>query len=331
MRIELSDSGMEEEQAAHASRLRKLWSTHAPLLREAHNLRGGIIWKKARGHEYLYRYFQDPLTGTKAFSGLGRRSPESEAEYVRYLSRREEVQGLLAQSMSRIENAGRIARALRFARFPSVPAEVVHGLWLEGLMDDRLRLMGATAMFAYELEAEILTPPALVRGESLRLLVQGVIDDRLADLATRLVTSSDRAFFEVRRDRDHLVFDGGRGGRIELHSTAALEAYLRDRGLNEDRIDLVMDAMALPAWRGVAVARDARVVPLHAVDPRALTLLNLAAAATEPDQARADLLAKRAGFIAGDVLAGLRMDLGPHQAEAFMELDADQYLRGPRA
>ncbi|MEJ1934839.1 hypothetical protein WDZ92_31955, partial [Nostoc sp. NIES-2111] len=144
---------MDEEQSEHAQRVRELWADRAPLLRLQHELRGGIIWKRARGHEYLYRYRQDTLTGSKVFEGRGRRSPETEAEHAEYLRRRDRVQEHLTRTDSTVETAGRIARAFRLARFPATPAQVVHSLWLEGLLDDRCRMMGATALFGYELEA----------------------------------------------------------------------------------------------------------------------------------------------------------------------------------
>ncbi|MEH3119788.1 MAG: hypothetical protein PGN25_19950 [Methylorubrum populi] len=322
MRIELSDNGMDEEQAAHAGRVRELWTSHAPLLREAHDLRGGIIWKKARGHEYLYRYFQDPSTGRKAFVGLGRRSPETEAEHARYLSRRDEVQASLAQSAPRLENAGRVARALRLARLPSFAGEIVHGFWREGLMDDRLRVMGSMAMFGYELDAETLAPFPIVRGNSLRFLVQGEMDDLLAEVAATLVTSAGRGFAPSRLG--HLAFDG-QDGSVEFHTAASLATNLRDGDLDEDRIDVVMETMTLPAWQGVAVARNARVVPLVAIDPRACALFALASAATEHDEERAELLAKRARFIGSAVLAKVGVALEPHHADLFAAFEADRH------
>lgn len=325
MRIETGDSGMDEEQAVHAEHVRGLWTSHAPLLREAHDLRGGIIWKKARGHEYLYRYFQEPLTGRKAFVGLGRRSPETEAEHARYLSRRDEVQASLAQSMPRLENAGRVARALRLARLPSFAGEIVHGLWRDGLMDGRLRVMGSMAMFGYELDAETLMPSPLVRGNSLCFLVQGDIDDPLAEVAASLVTSAGRGFTPSRRDHGHLAFDG-QDGSVEFRTVASLATDLRDRDLDEDRIDVVVEAMALPAWQGVAVARNARVVPLVTIDPRAYALLTAAFAATDHDEERADLLAKRVEFIGSAVLAKVGVTFEPHQADLFEAFEADQHL-----
>lgn len=320
---DFDDCQMDGEQAECASRVRELWASHAPLEQEAHALRGGIIWKKARGHDYLFRYFQDPLTGTKRFESKGRRSPDTEAEHARYLARRGRVQDLFAQSSEQVETVGRVARAFRLARFPATPAAVIRGLWLEGCFDEGLRLMGATAMFGYELEGEFLAPSALVRGESLRILASGAIDDRLAAFTTRLVTAADRDFSLVRHDRDHLVYDGGRGGRIELYSIAALSSYLADRGVGRDRVDMVMDAVALPAWRGVAVARDARVLQLNSIDPRAHALLTHATAVTERDGNRAELLARRANLMAWAIRERMGLTFSDSQAEAFSDLVED--------
>lgn len=319
---------MEPDQSDHAERVLGLWQVHAPLLREQHELRGGMAWKRARGHEYLFRYFQDPTTGTKRFESKGRRSPETEAVSADYFSRREKVQGELDRMDRDVEMAGRMAQAFKMARMPATPARIVHGLWLEGLFDDRLRLMGATAIHAYELAAGFLAPPSIFRGESLRILIKDDIDDAVADAVIRLTQDADRAFELVDRDDAHLVLDGGRGGRIEVHVMHSLVGYLMDRGLDPDRFyDLLTAVAEPPAWRGVAVARDARIVPMATLDPRAHAMLTYATALTEPDADRAELLTRRARLIRWVAEERLGLTFTPRQIAAFPDLSEDDVAR----
>lgn len=298
MTDDFDDFLMDRDQAQHAERVLGMWHVHGPLLREQHELRGGMIWKKARGHEYLFRYFQDPDTGTKKFVSQGRRSPETEAAHAAYFARRERVQAQLDRTGGEVERAGRMAQALRMARFPATPARIVQGLWLEGFFDERLMLMGATAILGYELKAGFLAPPSLFRGESLRIMVRDDIDDRLADVVERLTKGADSDFAVVERSEDHLVLDGGRGGRIEVHTMTSLIQYLLDRGLDTDLFyDLLKGVVENPGWQGVAVARDAQAMSVTTIDPRAHAVLTHATAITEPDPDRAELLTRRARLI----------------------------------
>lgn len=312
---------MDRDQAEHAKRLLGLWNTHGPLLREQHELRGGMIWKKARGHEYSFRYFQDAATGTKKFVSQGRRSPETEAEQARYFERRSAVQTKLDGMEREVEMAGRMAQAFKIARMPATPARIVHGLWLEGFFDDRLKLMGATAIHAYELASGFLAPPSLFRGESLRILIRDDIDDDVADAVIRLTQDADRAFELVERDEVRLVMDGGRGGRIEVHVMHSLVGYLMDRGLDPDRFyDLLTAVAEPPAWRGAAVARDARIVPMATLDPRAHAMLTYATALTEKDEVRAELLLARARLIRWVAEERLGLGFTPRQVAVFPDL-----------
>lgn len=321
MADEFDDFLMDRDQAQHAERVLRLWETHGPLLREQHELRGGMVWKKARGHEYSFRYFQDPDTGTKKFESQGRRSPESEAAQAAYFARRERVQAQVDRTAREVEMAGRMAQAFRMARFPATPARIVQGLWLEGYFDDRLMLMGATAILGYELKAGFLAPPSLFRGESLRIMVRDGIDERLGDVVERLTKAADADFAVVERSQDHLVLDGGRGGRIEVHTLTSLIQYLLDRGLDTDLFyDLLTGVAANPGWQGVAVARDARVMTVTTIDPRAHAVLTHATAITEPDPDRAELLTRRARLIRWVAEHRLELAFTPAQVNAFPDL-----------
>ncbi len=320
MFADFDECQMGHEQAQHAQQVEALWASYGPLLREQHDLRGGMIWKKARGHEYLYRYLQDPETGTKRFDGQGRRSPETEATYAAYFARREKVQIRLDDLTRGVDVTGRMARAYKMARFPATAARIIHGLWLEGLMDERLSMMGATALLGYEIAARFVTPPSLVRGESLRILVRDKIDDRLAGVAVRLAQGADGDFSVMERDEDNLVLDGGRGGRIEFHTTSSLLSYLMARELDSDLLTQVLMAVTMPAWHGVVVARDAQLTPVTSIDPRAHALLTYGTALTEPDEDRAELLTKRARLMAWVAEERLGLAFTPAQVNAFPDL-----------
>jgi hypothetical protein len=68
-------SKMRSDQAQHLQSLREAWAEYGPAARMLEQLPGGMTWKTVKGAKYLCRYFQDPATGRKKFTSLGRRSP----------------------------------------------------------------------------------------------------------------------------------------------------------------------------------------------------------------------------------------------------------------
>ncbi|MEJ1935272.1 hypothetical protein WDZ92_34185, partial [Nostoc sp. NIES-2111] len=160
--------------------------------------------------------------------------------------------------------------------------------------------------------------------------VRDSIDERLADLALHFATQADRDFRLVRRDADHLVIDGGRGGRIELHSASGLRDYLRERGLGPGPTRVVMESTEMSPWDGVAVARDARILSVTALDPRAHAVLTHATEMTERAGDRAELLRRRANLMGWVVRERMGLRFEPVQAAAFPEL-CDEDDREPEA
>jgi hypothetical protein len=115
---------------------------------------GGMQWKPATGAEYLTRYWPDPLTGKRIVKSLGRRSPETEAQYREFFDRRRGAQAEEADLEPKAEMAGSFARALRLTRLPAKHAECLRNLHESGKVDEGgVLVSGVAAILLYEAKA----------------------------------------------------------------------------------------------------------------------------------------------------------------------------------
>ena len=126
---------LEWEQRRHLDEMRDLWRTLGPLLQQRHQFAGGMTWKTVKGYEYLARFQTDRITGSKKFEYLGRRKPETEAVYVRFLQDRESLDGRIQSLQRRMEVAARVAKALRLGRMAGGAELVLTDAEVEAVRD----------------------------------------------------------------------------------------------------------------------------------------------------------------------------------------------------
>lgn len=118
---------------------------------------GRLRWKESGGAEYLYRLRPGTTTGTS----LGPRSKETERLY--------QEGRILEQSLAGMEKnllvKGRLYRALRLPMVDPFVIKVLQELDLSNLLGSAIRVIGSTAIPAYELEANALLPSDLLATE----------------------------------------------------------------------------------------------------------------------------------------------------------------------
>ena len=164
---ELIDIGPTERR--HIQDLEKAWASYGPALRQRSSLDGGMQWKVVNGAAYLARYRQDPETGKKKFTSLGRRAPETERTYDDFMKRREAAKQTVTSMRDGILTAGRVAKAYRLAHVPTKMARILRALWARPLAED-VTVFGGTALRAYEFAAGALVPGDLADEDRLILL-----------------------------------------------------------------------------------------------------------------------------------------------------------------
>jgi hypothetical protein len=312
---------MRPAEAQHLRELGEAWKGYAPAVREKLALDGGMTWKTVNGGHYLCRYRQDPDTGKKRFTSLGRRSLETEATYKDFISRRDAARQTVMAGRDDIALAGRIAKAHGLARLPAQQAEILRALW-RGSLDQHLTLFGGAALFAYEIQTEILTPIELTRDDNLIFLFDGSSDFTTGDIGEAYEDATG-ARAEVRRRQDGLVIQSGDAPGIEILS----RKFLLEQAQDDEQAEVLRDALQMSTVRGLTVARDAQLVEITAPDPRTYAM---AAYVLGRDD---DSWAERARFAAALVRERGPEPFDHEQHAAFPELcgssDGELGYRGP--
>jgi len=246
--------------------LAALWKVYGPALREKSVLDGGMTWKAVNGAEYLCRYRQDPVSGKKKFTSLGRRSAETEAVYEDFVARRDAARSAVAAHRDDVALLGRLARAYSLANLPSAQADVMRLFWRTGL-DERVTLFGGSALYAYEgvLDA---SPGAIAEDAVLQYVPDCSAD---TDLASEILDAveADGGERPSAFERRHAIEMHFRGGvTLELLD----RDFLLGRAVGRDEAGVLRDALSLPRIRGLTMARDASPVEMRVFDLRTYAL-----------------------------------------------------------
>jgi hypothetical protein len=118
----------------------------------ASQVRGGMVWVKANGAEYLAR-----TTPTGKQTGLGRRGPETEQVHAAFHTRKSEAEQRVSALRQTVVKHERMNRALRVGRMPDIAVKILQRLKSAGLLD-HFRIVGTHALYAYETAAGVRIP-----------------------------------------------------------------------------------------------------------------------------------------------------------------------------
>src|ERR1700739_4074036 len=88
---------MSREQRRLVEAMRAATADFASLARLRDEYAGGMQWLTVKGNQYLSRYRRDLLSGEQQSTSLGRRSPETEALYNRFMDGRADHERRLAE------------------------------------------------------------------------------------------------------------------------------------------------------------------------------------------------------------------------------------------
>ncbi len=259
---------MDPDARRHLRAFAELWAPYGQAMKAWADLDGGMTWKTVNGADYLARYRQDPTSGKKRFTSLGRRSAETEKALADFIARRDEAKNIVVSNRDRIATAGRVAKTYRLARVPARTASIVQSLWLRSL-DRDVTVFGATALFAYELDTGVLTPPDLSDEDRLILLSRRPDLDPIQVGAAYTATVGDDAAITEERHRTIFAFPGWPA--VEVWQPDYLLAQAED-----ERARVLGEALASPPYVGFAVSRDRHPVEMRTLDPRAYAMAALA-------------------------------------------------------
>jgi hypothetical protein len=240
---------------------------------------GGMQWLKVKKWEYLTRYRRDPVTGEQKATSIGRRSPETEAIYDRFIKSRGDLDRQIEALRPTIAEQTRMARALRLSRAPEEVGAVARAIGLSDLID-HVTIIGEAAVYAYECEMAALLPREILPDGGMDLLVAGVhptdvIDELMAVLkrakidVQRARLSTDKAAVELRTEE-------GLGIRLYTMSTldSLIDQYAENASYGADAVRWALDQ---PVMRSILVDRNGRAATVAVLEPRAYCMLRFMA------------------------------------------------------
>lgn len=291
----------------HLRAFAEMWSPYGQAMKAWGGLDGGMTWKTVAGGEYLCRYRQDPETGKKQWRSLGRRSEETERTYADFIAQRDAAKNAVVSNRERIATAGRVAKTYRLARLPAKPAEILRALWLRDL-DRDVAVLGGTALYAYELDAGVLTPTDLV--DEHRLILLSLRSDLDAFEIGAAYTATIGEDAGITEEPHRTIFNSPGWPGVEVWRPDRLLAGLED----EEQARVLEEAIASKPYTGFTVSRDGQPLHLRTLDPRVYAL---AASLLGRDE---EIWAERAEFAATLVRERWPASFDEQQEAAFPDL-----------
>ena len=166
LRLEQSRQLVDAQQAFAAYR-----QARAALARDH---RGSMRWRKINGGEYLVF----TLDGRE--TSLGKRSPETEAKTLAFVSGRAEAKRRRDSLAARVKDMRTVNMGYRLGRVPELSARIIDAIDRAGLLDGRVRIVGATALYAYEARCGVRFDSGLLATEDLDLLLDARAELQIA-------------------------------------------------------------------------------------------------------------------------------------------------------
>ncbi len=237
--------------------------------------RGGRHWKRIKGRDYLYQYF-DRLGHGRS---LGPRSPQTEELWAAFVQARQEATQRLRDRRLQLAEQARFCRAALLQRVPRLAVKILGLLGQHDLFKENLTVIGASAIHAYEFAAGVfLAGPQtldLFAGARRSLTLAGDADPAGAHFLS-LLRKADRSF-EILADGQGLRAVNRRGYLVKV-----LRPWQQGPGLRSDRGEaLPAEAanlhylVASPRFSQVVIGRDGSPAVMVVPDPRAFALHRL--------------------------------------------------------
>lgn len=130
--------------------LRDAYEATMDIWRDLDQHEGRMAWKVRGDRSYLYHLHGDLGNGRS----LGPRSPETEAIYAKFRTRKSEIKASLAATTPDLKHAAAVYVALGLPVLDSWTAKLVQHLDRAQLLGETVLIIGTNAMPAYQIEAQ---------------------------------------------------------------------------------------------------------------------------------------------------------------------------------
>jgi hypothetical protein len=243
--------------------------------------RGGMIWRQQKGLDYLVR------TSTRgAQTGLGVRSPQTEAIYNKFTSGKARAEEMVGHLRNSLERHRRMNKALRVGRTPDMLIDILNGLKRVGL-DGKFMVVGTNALYAYETAASARVEAGQLATRDFDLLWDNrsklslaVQESALAEGMLGFLRRIDSSF-TLRDDQQYTAVNKqgyevdilrrmGAGSDAEPARLSAIEDdFWAVKARNADWL------LSAPKFGEIVVGTNGRMARMVTIDPRAFVLFKL--------------------------------------------------------
>jgi hypothetical protein len=270
---------MTREQRRLVETMRSTTFDFSALARSRDEFGGGMQWLKVKEWEYLTRYRRDPLTGEQKATSIGRRSPETEVIYDRFVTGRADLDRQMDALRPELAEQARMAKALRLSRAPSEIGDLARAIGLSEMID-HVTIIGEAAVYTYECEMAVLLPREILPADGMDLLVAGV---HPTDVIDELIAVLRRARIDVQRarlsrDRAAVELKTEEGLSIRLYTISTLDnlvdQYAEVASYGAEAVRWALDQ---PVMRSILVDRNGRAAMVAVLEPRAYCMLRFMA------------------------------------------------------
>jgi hypothetical protein len=260
---------------------RQIFSAYKNALASSLSFKGGMIWREVNGKEYLIK-----TSPRGAQTGLGARSPESEAIYAKFTQGKSASDATLTSLKVAMERHRRMNRALRVGRTPNIIIDILSELDNAG-MSEHFTVIGTNALYAYETAAGSRVQDGVLATRDVDLLWDNRKRLNLAfqnDMTAKGMIGFLKKIdptFTVRRDQLYTAVnkDGyevdilRRMGRGSESEAARLSQHDDDFWVVKARnADWLLSA---PKFKEMVVGVNGSMAYMNTVDPRAFVLFKL--------------------------------------------------------
>jgi Nucleotidyltransferase len=270
---------MTREQRRLVETMRSTTFDFSALARSRDEFGGGMQWLKVKKFEYLTRYRRNPLSGEQKATSIGRRSPETEVIYDRFITGRADLDRQMDALRPELAEQARMAKALRLSRAPSEIGDVARTIGLSEMID-HITIIGEAAVYAYECETAALLPREILPDDGMDLLVAGV---HPTDVIDELISVLRRARIEVQRarltrNRAAVELKTEEGLSIRLYTISTLDNLIDQYAeVASYGAEAVRWALDQPVMRSILIDRNGRAALVAVLEPRAYCMLRFMA------------------------------------------------------
>jgi hypothetical protein len=175
----------------------QIYSAYLAARMQSRSYHGGMLWKKVGGREYLYHYRNRYGYG----NSLGPRSAETEKIFSIFKSRKEKIKNQLLALRQKMQEQARFCKAASIQRVPKIAAQILRVLDQQGVLGNKIIVVGTNALYAYEAAAGVFFDTALMATRDMDVLwdvrqkIKLFIDDSVVRPGfIDLLRKADRSF-----------------------------------------------------------------------------------------------------------------------------------------